>query len=557
MNRPKVSLDGAGGQPGPDFDKAAEDLRPGRFARHPRLREAVSALESGRTTLAVKVLQDFLNDNPHDVHALHLLAEISLQHGQNEKAERLLVQCLALAPKAAEIRFGYARVLLKASKPVDALAQIEDLLLQQPHNPMFRALKAVALEATEDYETAALLWREMVREYPAREECWISYGNVLRAIGRTEEAVGAYRKVLEINPSSGSAYWALADLKTFQFGDADIQRMEALLVQPNLSADDRTKLHFALGKAYASSKLHEKSFGHYAKGNAIHRLGIKHDPGLLTAHVQRCKRVFTAEFFRDRGGFGCKSQAPIFIVGMPRSGSTLVEQILASHSQIEGTRELSGLEVLLRSDSAWAGNLETLKNADAAKFEVLGERYLEMTRHHRKLGRQFFTDKMGANFVHVGLIHLILPNAKIVDVRRHPMACCFSVFSQLFPQGQNDAYRLSDIGNLYRNYVDLLAHFDRVLPGRVHRVYHERLVETPEAEIRALLHYLNLPFEEMCLEFHKTKRAVTTASSEQVRSPLTKDGLDQWRSYERWLGPLADALGSVITAYPGVPDDLR
>jgi hypothetical protein len=338
--------------------------------------------------------------------------------------------------------------------------------------------------------------------------------------------------------------------------------MEAQLSRTDVAAADRVRLHFALGKANADRARYEASFGHYAQGNALHRSTIRHDPALLSAYVARCKQVFTADFFARRAGFGSPGRAPIFVVGMMRAGSTLVEQILASHSQIEGTRELSDLAAVsgqLQGEAASEGlsYWQVLERMNADEATQLGAAYLAAVEPHRRLGKPFFLDKMGANFTHIGLIRMILPEARIIDVRRHPLACGFSIFSQLFPQGQNDAYRLEDIGQLYRDYVELTAHFDAVLPGLVHRVFYEDLVAETEREIRRLFDYLGVPFEAQSLEFHKTRRVVATVSAEQVRRPIYPDALEQWRHFEPWLGPLANSLGPVLVAYPSVPEALR
>lgn len=544
-----------------DFERAAEALRPGRLLPHPRLREAAVFFDEKRFGLATQSLREFLKEHPRDASALLIMAEIAAGQGQNAHAETLLAQCLELAPDFTAARYRYANILLQVSKPAEALIEAEELLEKEPQNPLFRSLKAVALEAIEDYAASAAVWRELIGDYPSRPECWVRYGHSLRGMGLQQDCIAAYRKVIELDPSCGGAWWSLADLKTFRFGQAEIEQMGSQLAKPDLRAEDRAQLHFALGKACADLKFYEKSFSNYARGNAIHRLRLEHDPDVLTAYIARCKRLFTADFFHERSGFGCSSKEPIFLVGMTRSGSTLIEQILASHSQIEGTRELSDLAALAKRLQAeivpGAGYPFGLERVGAPALKRLGEQYLERTRVHRKLGRPFFTDKMGPNFVHLGLLQLILPNARIVDVRRHPMACGFSNFAQLFPEGHNDAYRLTDIGRLYRDYVELMAHFDRVLPEKVHRILYERLVTQPEDEIRRLLDYLDLPFDRACLQFHDTERVVTTVSSEQVRSPIYRDALERWRHFEPWLGPLIKTLGSVLRAYPSVPEELR
>jgi len=514
-------------------------------------------MDRGQFGPAARVLDDLLKGHPTDVSGLFLKAEIATRNGHYAEAEPLLARCVELDPEFNAARFHFANAMLETGKPQCALAQADELLKREPRNPVFLALKAMALELLDEYAASTSLWQEVVQT-SAPPDCWVRYAHALRGLGRRDESIAAYRKALELDPSFGRAYWGLANLKMFRFSEANIAQMEAQIARSELPPENRTPLLFSLGKAYADLKLYEKSFSSYARGNAIHRLGITHDPEIMTAYVARCRRIFTTEFFHARAGRGSDNRAPIFLVGMLRSGSTLVEQILASHSHIEGTRELFNLAAISRHiqteiSSGEANYPAVLEKIDGPTLKRFGEQYLETVRVHRKLGRPFFTDKMGSNFAHLGLLNLILPNAKIIDVRRHPLACCFSNFTQLFANGQNNTYRLADIGQLYRDYVALMAHFDRVLPGRVHRVFYEQLVANPEAEIRRLLDYLELPFEQGCLEFYKNDRAVSTISSEQVRSPLYKEALEHWRHYESWLGPLKSALGPVLDAYPDVP----
>ncbi|HWA89965.1 MAG TPA: sulfotransferase [Rhizomicrobium sp.] len=537
-----------------DFDSAAEALRPGRGAKHPRLREAARLFADGKPGAALKPLKEFLGKQPDDPVALHLMGEIALAQGRDDAALGLMTRALQAAPGLAGARYSRASILLRRGEAEAALADATLLLADDASNPRFRVLKAMALEAVEDYAASAELWLALAQDFPDAANCWTRAGNALRLLGRREEAVAAYRRAIAADPSSGDPWWGLADLKTYRFDDAEVAAMEAQLQRPGLAPEDRVRLHFALGKACADRGSYETAFGHYAKGNALHRLGIKHDPAVLSAYVARAKQVFTPEFFARREGYGAESDAPIFIVGMMRAGSTLVEQILASHSQVEATRELSDLAAVsltLQTGSYW----DALQALDRDTATELGKRYLAATASHRKLGRAHFLDKMGANFAQAGLIRLILPQAKIVDVRRHPLACGFSIFSQLFPSGQNDSYRLAEIGRLYRDYVELMAHFETVLP--VHRVIYEELVTDPEREIRRLLDHLGLPFEAACLDFHKSGRVVTTVSSEQVRRPIYKSALEQWRHFEPWLGPLAESLGPVLAAYPSVPEEWR
>ena len=541
---------------GDDFDKAAEALSREKPARHPRLRAATDLIADKRFGAANKLLRDFLRDNPRDVTALYLAGRAAMALDRHEEAQDLLAKCVEIAPDYKAARYAWVTELIKVNRPQAAIAEADALLKRQPRNPLFRFLKAVTLESVGDHAAAVVLWRRLTQDYPSRPENWERLSHALRAVGRLEDCIAATRRHIELDPSSGAAWWNLADLKTFRFESSDIEKMEADLSGSNLSSTDRTYLHFALGRAYGNLKLFEKSFTNYARGNALYRITHEYDPDVLTDYVQRCRQVFTAEFFRRHAGVGHVAPDAIFIVGMPRSGSTLVEQILASHSQIEGTAELRYLNTIpdnlsKQADNDYPALLETL---DAAEFGKLGETYLDSARAHRALGRPFFIDKMGSNFAHVGLLHLILPNAKIIDVRRHPLACCFSNFSQIYVKTIRNASSLVEIGRNYRDYVALMAHFDSVLPGKVHRVIYESLVERPECEIRRLFQFLELPFQESCLDFHKTERIVRTVSAEQVRRPINREGIETWRNYEPWLAPLKSVLGAILDKYPEVPD---
>jgi tetratricopeptide (TPR) repeat protein len=387
----------------------------------------------------------------------------------------------------------------------------------------------------------------------------MSYGHALKTVGRQADCVAAYRKALELSPGLGEAWWSLANLKTVKFSETDRAVMAAGLEQEGLSDDDRLHLHYALGKALEDAGLYADSFDHYARGAAIRRAQVDYDPDENHADVARARAVFTPAFLGSTAGQGCPAPDPIFVVGLPRSGSTLVEQILASHSQVEGTMELPDLIVMARrlggkavrrADSAYP---EVLTSLSPEQLAELGEEYLERTRVQRKTDRPFFIDKMPNNFAHAGLIHLILPNAKIIDARRHPLGCCFSGFKQHFARGQAFSYDLTDIGRYYADYVALMDHFDTVLPGRVHRVIYEAMIEDPEAQIRALLDHCGLPFEPACLSFHENDRAVRTASSEQVRQPLFKTAVEHWQNYESFMQPLKQALGECLETYPYAP----
>lgn len=386
----------------------------------------------------------------------------------------------------------------------------------------------------------------------------MSYGHALASAGRQTDSIAAYRRCIALSPELGEAYYSLANLKTFRFDDAELRAMRERLQDPGLTDEDRVHFHFALGKALEDSKSFPESFAQYAKGNELRCARVGWDPAQNTALVQRSKALFTKDFFATRQDFGAPAPDPIFIVGLPRAGSTLLEQILASHSCVEGTMELPDIMAMATKlgdkrtdqDAIYPG---VLAQMGASECLALGEQYLAQTRIQRKTGKPFFIDKMPNNYLHIGLIRLILPRAKIIDARRHPMACCFSAFKQNFAQGQRYSYSFESLAQYYRDYVDLMAHFDRVAPGAVHRVIYEDLVNDTAEEIRRLLTFCGLSFEPATLSFYENDRAVRTASSQQVRRPIFREGLDQWRNYEPWLEPLRRALGDVLDSYPGVP----
>jgi tetratricopeptide (TPR) repeat protein len=407
-----------------------------------------------------------------------------------------------------------------------------------------------------DTHQAIEIQTALLAQVPQDAKGWLSLGHALRTDGRNTEAIAAYRRAADVRPGFGDAYFSLANLKTFRFSSDEITAMRAQCARPDIGAEDRWHFEFALGKALEDAQDFAGSFAHYAQGNSLRRTYIGYDQPVISAQILHAMQVFTPEFFGARRDWGAAASDPIFIVGLPRSGSTLLEQILASHSAVEGTRELPDISAFANELGARklrpgeVGYPDSVALLTAAQALDYGERYLVQTRPYRFRGAAHFIDKMPNNFVNLGLIHLILPNARIIDARRHPLACGFAVFKQLFNQGFWYSYSLEEIGRYYRDYVAVMAHFDRVLPGRVLRVHYEKLVADPEAEIRRLLDYCGLPFEDSCLRFHENRRVVQTASSEQVRRPIYTEALDQWRNFEPWLGPLREALGDVVERYP-------
>ena len=523
--------------------------------KDPRLLEAAKAMCDNRLAVAERLLRDFLKAEPANIAALRMLAEIGARLGRYGDSEILLGRCLELAPNFTAARHNYAIVLHRQNKSEEAIAQIEILQREDARNPAYRALKGAAYGQIGEYAQAIASYEDVLKAFPNQPKAWMSYGHALKAVGRQADSVAAYRKSLALAPTLGEAWWSLANLKTVAFTDSDVATMQAGLARSDLDGEDRYHLDFALGKAMEDAHRYAESFEHYAQGNALRRKTVVYDAEETSEHVRRSKAVFTREFFEARAGWGHPAPDPIFIVGLPRAGSTLLEQILATHSQVEGTMELPDIIAIARRLSgrkarSQASNYpEMLADLSREALQELGGEYLERTRVQRKLGRPFFIDKMPNNFAHAGLIHLTLPNAKIVDARRHPLGCCFSVFKQHFARGQAFSYDLTELGRYYADYVELMRHMDEVLPGRIHRVIYERMVDDSESEIRRLLDYCGLPFEVGCLQFHQNDRAVRTASSEQVRRPIFREGVDQWQHFEPWLGPLKVALGRVLQDY--------
>jgi tetratricopeptide (TPR) repeat protein len=544
-------------------DAAAADQA---YTRHlqasvndPRLLETAAALCDGKLAIAERLLREFLKANPTDIAAIRMLAEIGVRLGRYEDAEALLARALDLAPSFVEARHNYAVVLYKQNKTEAALAQTAQLLKRDGRNPGYRGLHAAALANIGEYRKAAGVYEALLKDFPDQPKTWLTYGHALKTLGRTNDGIAAYRRAIALLPSFGDAYWSLANLKTFRFDAAERDAIRTQLARDDLSPEDRVNLHFALGKALEDVRDFAGAFAQYEAGSALRRPFLGYEADETTTHVRRAERTFTPEFFASRAGTGCAAPDPIFIVGLTRAGSTLIEQILSSHSQVEGTMELSDIAALARrlggrrKKKDVSAYPDCVAELSAEQCAALGEEYLARTRIHRKRGAPHFVDKMPANWAHVGFIKLILPNAKIIDARRHPLGCCLSNFKQHFARGQGHTYSLTDIGRYYADYVDLMAHFDRVLPGAVYRVFYERMIGDPEGEIRRLLEYCGLPFEPACLSFHENERAVRTASSEQVRRPIYPDSVEQWRNFEPWLGDLMQVLGPVLDTYPGVP----
>ncbi|WP_454759546.1 sulfotransferase [Caulobacter segnis] len=516
-------------------------------------------LADGDLAPAEAILRDYLREDAGNVGALRLLARARLEQGVSEEAEALLASALAHAPDYHAARFDYAMVLLQGQKPLAARQEAERLLAHDPDNRDYLKQYAAACVALGDHEPVIDLYARLLATARSDAEVvdlrlWRA--NALKVTGRQAEAIADYQASLAAWPDNGVAWFSLGNLKTYRFSDDEVARMRAVEARNDLQDMDRVYLAFALGKALEDRADYEASWRSYARGNAVRRDLGRWRPEVAQAHAEALKQVFTAEVFAERVGWGADDPAPIFVLGLPRSGSTLIEQILASHSQVEGTQELTEIgryaaELCGRDpDCGLPLAPEALLDLTAGQARALGQRFLAETRTYRQLGRPFFIDKMPNNFWHIGLIHLILPRATILDVRREPMACGFSNLKQLFgTTNQEFTYGVDDVARYYRTYLDLMRHWDRVLPGRVLRVSYEDLVEELDAGARRMLADAGLPFEPACLAFHETRRSIRTPSSEQVRQPISREGLSQWEHYAPWLAPLRQALGDAVTRY--------
>ena len=526
----------------------------------PEVVTATALFSDGELAEAESIIRDFLLRQGHQVEAMRLLARIGIERDVLDDAQLLLEAVLDLTPDYHAARFDYAQVLIKRHMYPSAHGEAEKLLAADPSNRNYRTLHALTCVGLGLHERAIELYRELLTGAAQPADLHLSIAHSLKTLGRREEAIAEYRAAAAARPGYGDVYWSLANLKTYRFTDEELEQMTT--AEPAASLVDRYHLCFALGKALEDRQQYASSFEYYVRGNALKRAASHYRPEVLELNTRLQIEVCTPGLFARNKGSGASSADPIFIVGLPRSGSTLIEQILASHSAVEGTHELADIPRIVVDLKGRDADLDNprypavLAGMSAEDFRALGEKYLTDTRIYRTGGRSplasgkpRFIDKMPNNFRHIGLLHLMLPNAKIIDARREPMACCFGNLKQLFAQGQEFTYSIEDIARYYRTYLELMRHWDSVLPGRVLRIHHEDVVDDLPGAVRRLLDYCELEFEPACVEFHKTQRSVRTASSEQVRQPIYREGLDQWRHYEPWLQPLREALGDALTRY--------
>ena len=539
------------------FDYAVQQLE--ELAQLPPELQAVkSYFHDGKIDIADEVCRQFLRNNKQHIEGMRLLAQIAHKLNVVDDAEFLLESCVEFEPNHVGARIDYASTLIKRQKFGKAHDISRQLLSEDPHNSFLKALHATTTSGIGDTQGAVDLYEEVLVDQPKQDQTLLSLGHAYKTLGNLEKSVDAYRRVYQLRPDFGDAFWSLANTKTYRFTEQEVQHMLDYEAQPSTSTNDRVHLCFALGKSYEDQKDYARAFEFYQRGNALNKDELGYQNPKIIKRTQRHIDVCSAELLELKAGLGHDAPDPIFIVGLPRAGSTLLEQILASHSQVDGTLELPNILSLAyrlrgryksqnNDDPQYPRILGELEDSYFARF---GEQYINDTKVYRQ-GAPLFIDKMPNNFQHIALIKLILPNAKVIDARRHPMACCFSGFKQLFAEGQEFTYGLKEIGTYYREYVRLMDHWDQVLSGFVLRVEHEDVVENLEQQVRRILDFCGLEFEQSCVEFHKTERSIRTPSAEQVRQPIYKTGLEQWKNFEPWLEPLKEALGpEILNRYP-------
>jgi tetratricopeptide (TPR) repeat protein len=519
--------------------------------RSPAHREVARAVAAGDRRRAAAILEALIAHDETDVVALVMLGLQLSTDGELEIAESLLRKATDSAPNDSSARMALAEHLQRARRPTDALAELDRLDASADESPAMQSLRAGILRDLGRQEEEVAILRQLADSEPQPENYWIRQGHAYRTLGRIDDAVAAYRQVLAKTPHEGTSWWSLANLKAVKFDDDDIAAMEQALAMPQAPALNCIRLHFALGKAFEDRSQTEPAFRHYDEGNRLRHANATYKPESIRKWVDQAEANYSAEFFTERQPASCQAADPIFIVGMQRSGSTLVEQILDSHPLVEGTAELAEFPTIIREQGEIAHRRgmnihDHLRRMSGGDLRALGEAYIERTRVYRLTEKPFFTDKMPINWMYVGLIRLILPKAKIIDVRRNPLDCCFSNWKQLYGKGLEHTYSMANMGLYYADYVRLLRLLDSVQPGKIHRLIYDRMVDDVEGEVRRLLDFLGVEFDDACLDFHANERSVRTISAEQVRRPINRKGLDQWRPYEQWLGPLKEGLGTAL-----------
>jgi tetratricopeptide (TPR) repeat protein len=516
------------------------------------LEQAAAALQAGDRGDAERLLRRHLLDRPQDSAVLTRLAGLVIEQHNIEEATMLLRRA-AGATASNEQRMALICHLHRYVGPQPALDEIVESPESMRSDALVLAVEAACQGSLGNHDRQIAIHEQLAEADPDNVAILKSLGDALKTVGRTDDAIATLRKAVEAKPSYGQGWWTLSNFKNYTFDDRDISTMRTALRQ-KLGEDDALHIHFALGAAFEQRGDISRSFRHYDAANALRRKGFNAGSMRITGLIDRAVATFKPELFEQHQGSGHPTSAPIFVVGLHRSGSTLVEQILASHPLIEGTAELSVMQHIWERLARIAalhdrGPFEELMTMDGAAITAIGEEYIDRTQAFRLTDRPHFIDKLPANWIHVGLIRLALPNAKIIDARRHPMACGFSNFKQNYASGVRFAYSLESIGYFYRDYLRYMSHIDQVQPGAVHHILNEELVDDPEREVRRMLRFVGLPFDRACLKFHQNKRAVRTPSAEQVRRPINRDGVDSWRPFEAWLGPMKEALGPALQSW--------
>ena len=508
-------------------------------------------MNEGRLGIAEKRCREFLKKNPTHTYAMSQLAEIANRLGYFDDAETLLKKAVEFKPNDGELRMKYAMVLRKKQKFAETMKQVNILCEQFPNNIAYQAQRGSELMQNGEHEKAVDLFNSLLEKNPYNFSSLTSRGHAQKTLGKTNEAIKSYKAAYEIKPDHGEAFFSLSNLKTYSFTDAEIEKIDSQLNRIDLSLKEKVYFHFALSQALESKGEFNEAFYHLNRGNEIKRDQSKYSIERMNDELQAQIDVCNEDFFRNLGDGGSNTKDPIFILGLPRAGSTLIEQILASHSMIDGTLELPNILSLaqsLRGDDIYgkAGKYpKIMSNFTSDQRVNMGKKFIDETMMHRD-GAPMFTDKMPNNFRHIGLIHLIMPNAKIIDARRYPLDCCFSMFKQLFAQGQEFSYGLKEAGSYYNSYVKLMNHWDKVLPGKVLRVNNEDVIDDLEGQVKRILNFIEIPFEESCVSFHKTERSVRTASSEQVRQPINRKGMGRWKPYAKHLKPLVEPIDNEL-----------
>ena len=515
-------------------------------------------LNEGKLGIAEEKCREFLKKHPTNTFAMSLLSEIADRLGYFDDAEFLLESAVKLNPNDGELRMKFAMILRKKQKFSKTMEQINILCEKFPENLSYQAQKASEIMQNGEHKEAIDLFNEILRKNPYNFSILTSKGHAQKTLGETDQAIESYQTAYNAKQDHGEAFFSLANLKTYSFTKNELNNMREQLKRVDLTLRDKSYFHFALAQGCEAIGEYDEAFFHLNAGNQIKNKQSKYSIERMDKELQAQIDVCDELFFENHGDGGYETKDPIFILGLPRAGSTLIEQILASHSMIDGTLELPNILSMaqsLRGDDIYGkeGNYpKSMKKLSVDQRIEMGSRFINDTRMHRKDAPRF-TDKMPNNFRHIGLIHLIMPNAKIIDARRYPLDCCFSMFKQLFAQGQEFTYGLAEAGSYYKSYVKLMNHWDDVLPDKILRVNNEDIIEDLEGQVSRMLQFLDLPFEDSCITFYETDRSVRTASSEQVRKPINKSGMDRWKPYAQNLKPLLDGLGHELVR----PEDIE